>query len=284
MRTLTLTLLGLLLLFAPAAAQAPAGTCGVQDLDLETARWVEGMVKSLPRAEMQAPGSVRIPVAFHVIHHGKKGRVSTRQIETLIDNLNVAFSETPFSFELASVSRTNNRGWYGDCLRNEKILKRRLAVNPTRTLNIYTCKISDFPNTGGVIGFAYFPFMFPENSYMHGAVLHPATMPGGHPEVGVYGLVTAHEIGHYLGLYHTFQGGCADGDFVADTPAQGRPTFTCDVGIDTCVGAEGKDDVKNFMNYTDDLCMDRFSPGQIQRMVDQTSALRPGIYRGRVPE
>ena len=281
MRTLTLVLLGLLLLVVPGMAQAPAGFCGVEDLDQETARWVEGLVKSLPRPEMRLAGSVQIPVAFHVVYAGTKGRVSDQQIATLLNNLNAAYSGSPFSFHLASVDRTNNKAWYGNCLssKNEKVMKRRLAVDPRRTLNIYTCKTSNFPVTGGVLGYAYLPFMFPENSYMHGAVLHPALMPGGHPEVGVYGMIVAHELGHYLGLYHTFQGGCgATGDFVADTPAEAKPTGNCAAGTDTCPAVVGLDDVTNFMNYGDDLCMNHLTPGQIQRMVEQTSAFRPGIY------
>ncbi|MEA2562649.1 MAG: hypothetical protein QOH06_4153 [Acidobacteriota bacterium] len=281
MRMLTLVLFGLTLMAAPGMAQAPAGFCGVEDLDQDTARWVESLVKSLPRPEMRLAGSVQIPVAFHVVYAGTKGRVSDQQIATLLNNLNAAYGDSPFSFHLASVSRTNNKTWYGNCLslKNEKTMKRRLAVDPRHTLNIYTCKTSNFPVTGGVLGYAYLPFMFPENSYMHGAVLHPALMPGGHPQVGVYGMIVGHELGHYLGLYHTFQGGCgATGDFVADTPDEGRPTGTCTAGTDTCPAFPGLDDVTNFMNYGDDLCMDHFTPGQIQRMVEQTSALRPGIY------
>jgi len=279
MRTLTLVLLGLLLMVVPVMGQAPEGTCGVKDLDQETARWIEGMLKSMPRPEMRLAGSVEIPIAFHVVYAGTKGRVSDQKIATLMNNLNAAFSGSPFSFRLAKVDRTNNKTWYGNCMKHEQTMKRRLAVDPRRTLNIYSCKTSNFPTTGGVLGFAYFPFMFPENSYMHGAVIHPALMPGGHPEVGVYGNIVAHEIGHYLGLYHTFQGGCGpNGDFVADTPAEGKPTGDCAAATDTCPSILGLDDVTNFMNYGDDLCMNHFTPGQIQRMVDMTSTLRPGIY------
>src|SRR5262245_15096128 len=105
MKTLTLALLGLLLLAVPGLARSPAATCGAPALDAETARWIEGLTKSLPRPEVKAAGSVRIPVAFHVVYSGQKGRVSDQQIETLIENLNAAFAETPFSFFLKSVDR-----------------------------------------------------------------------------------------------------------------------------------------------------------------------------------
>ncbi len=281
MRTLTLVLLALLLTAVPGIAQAPAGFCGIEDLDQDTARWIEGLVKSLPRPELRLAGSVEIPVAFHVVYAGPKGRVSDQKIAALINNLNAAFSGSPFSFRLAKVDRTNNKTWYGNCLslNNEKAMKRRLAVDPRRTLNIYTCKTSNFPVTGGVLGYAYYPFTFPENSYMHGAVIHPSLMPGGHPKVGVHGYIVAHELGHYLGLYHTFQGGCGTaGDLVADTPDEAKPTGNCAAGTDTCPAFPGLDDVTNFMNYGDDVCMNHFTPGQIQRMVEQTSAFRPSIY------
>jgi hypothetical protein len=87
-----------------------------------------------------------------------------------------------------------------------------------------------------------------------------------------YGLVLAHEIGHYLGLFHTFekffnpgQATCADpGDFVADTPAQAFHTGgDCPVGLDSCPALAATDDIPNFMNYSTDECMDHFSPGQL---------------------
>lgn len=293
-RTLGLVLIGVLFAGAPAAAQFVAipaetvssgsqGTCGAPAFDAETARWIEGLLESRPRAEMRAVGSVEIPVAFHVVYAGRKGRVSDQQIRVQIENLNTAFRDTPFTFKLVRVDRTNNRTWYNNCAplsRNEKNMKRRLSFNPRETMNVYSCKTSSYPEKSGTIGYAYFPFMHPESSYMHGPVIHTATLPGsGDAEFGVYGMTLVHEVGHYLGLYHTFQGGCeGEGDFVADTPAQARPTGACSQrNVDSCP-APGQDDVPNFMNYTGDECMEHFTALQTERMVNISSTFRPRLF------
>jgi len=107
--------------------------------------------------------------------------------------------------------------------------------------------------------------------------------PGGNSLDGIvitgFGKLLAHEMGHYLGLYHIFQGGCTDGDFVADTPAQFVPHFKCPVGIDTCPVSAGLDDVGNFMDYTQDTCMTHFTAGQVDRMVSQSQTYRPNLWR-----
>lgn len=87
------------------------------------------------------------------------------------------------------------------------------------------------------------------------------------------GATLTHETGHWLGLLHTFQGGCSSnrrsgGDAIADTPAESSPAYGCQTNRDSCVGAnfEGGDPVHNFMDYSDDACMTHFTPMQIAYM------------------
>ena len=92
------------------------------------------------------------------------------------------------------------------------------------------------------------------------------------------GDTATHEVGHWLGLLHTFENGCVQpGDAVEDTPyqANGLNIFECDESLDTCA-QPGTDPVHNFMNYSNDLCLDRFTPGQSRRMTDTWLAFRDG--------
>lgn len=268
----------LVLLLSPSLRAAPQrNVCATPSPDSETTRWIEDMIRNLAdqRGWRKEGDKVRIPVVFHNIYGGKEGKVSNENIQALVTTLNEGFAATPFEFFLAKVNRTNNLNWYKKCfdLNIEKSLKKKLAITPQKYLNVYSCSIDG----GNVLGFAYLPFMWPERSFMHGVMLDQTALPGsGDPDYGVKGNAAVHEVGHYLGLWHTFQGGCEDRDEVADTPAQiSPPQFKCSP-VDSCPDQPGLDDVHNFMSYAPrESCWEHFTPLQVERMWMLTELFRP---------
>jgi hypothetical protein len=102
---------------------------------------------------------------------------------------------------------------------------------------------------------------------MDGIVLDYNTFVGGaYGERFSLAKTGTHEAGHWLGLLHTFQGGCSDkGDYIADTPPEGSPASRCPIGRDTCTAA-GSDPIHNYMDYSDDFCYDHFTADQTVRM------------------
>lgn len=194
-----LLVLMLCLLSHSLAAQERVAVCAARNLDAETALWIEQMTERLrPEAGFDVV-PVRIPVVFHMITSGKEGVIKAKNIATLLSRLNWAFQGTPFSFYLAGVDRTNKPSWYKDCgpgTANERAMKKRLARDPKRTLNLYSCKPYIPEIESYVLGYSAFPFENPEDSYMHGIMLHPAGLPGGTDQrFNRHGLA-AHEVGH----------------------------------------------------------------------------------------
>ncbi len=222
---------------------------------------------------------VDIPVAVHVVMHDDgTGDVPDSYINAQMQVLNSAYQGTGYSFTLSSTDRTYDTKWsthrYGS--RFEMKMKQALAVDPATTLNLYFCDIG-----GGLLGYATFPDMYPEDSYMHGVVVLWGSVPGGWADPYNEGGTATHEIGHFLGLYHTFQGGCTGGDYVADTAPEASAAYGCPEGRDTCAGG-GVDPIHNFMDYTDDYCMDHFTAGQTSRMDQQMALYRPTMFGGSV--
>ena len=227
-----------------------------------------------------ARDQVNILVAFHVIYSTTgQGDVPDSQIEEQIQVLNDAYAEFGIEFTLDIITRTENNAWFNDMDSYENTYKSQLAVDPIHYFNIYTGQPA-----GGILGWAWLPSSWPENSFMHGVVLLYSTLPGGTSVPYDEGDTATHETGHYLGLRHTFLNACsAPGDYIDDTPYQddGNNIFTCNNGLDTCP-QDGTDPVHNYMNYTDDPCLTEFTVLQGERIWAQINTYRPGLLENPV--
>lgn len=231
--------------------------------------------------ETAALATGNIKVAFHVIYSATtgEGNIPQSQIDAQIAKLNSDYAGTGFTFTLASVSRTANNKYFTMTpgSRNETNAKNALAVDPLHRFNVYTAKPGQ-----GLLGWATFPWSYAESSKNHGVVIHYASVPGGPLAPYNLGRTLVHEAGHYLGLYHTFQGGCvAPGDQVNDTPFEASPAFGCPVSRNTCAQA-GNDPTTNFMDYTDDACMFVFSAGQNVRMSSSVGTYKANLVNAAV--
>ena len=223
-------------------------------------QWYEEVGKDLRMTEM----AVNIPVYFHVIRQDNgSGGVSSTMLNNQLTVLNNAFGPYGFSFSLAGTTTTNNSAWYTMSSSGEAAAKAALRQGGPETLNFYIAGIG-----GGLLGWATFPWWYAGNPSDDGVVVLNQSLPGGSASPYNAGDTGTHEVGHWLGLYHTFQGGCGGGDSVSDTPSERSPAYGCPTGRDTCKGRRnpGLDPIHNFMDYTDDACMYEFTLGQADRM------------------
>jgi hypothetical protein len=243
-------------------------------------RWLDHHPGAQRRAAAQLASSpITIPVAFHVLRKDTTvagGNIPRSRITAQIAVLNDAYggttggANTSFQFSLSSVDRTTNAGWFKLSQGKERKMKQALKIGGTETLNLYSADLGR-----NLLGWSYLAQDAQAVGVLDGVVVHYKSLPGG-PWGSDYsaGDTTTHEVGHWLNLLHTFQGGCTgSGDYVADTPAEASAAYQCPAGRDTCSSA-GVDPITNFMDYTYDSCMFEFTPDQAIRMQEAWAAYR----------
>ncbi|HZI87021.1 MAG TPA: zinc metalloprotease, partial [Pyrinomonadaceae bacterium] len=237
----------------------------------------------------QVPGSITISVYFHVVYRADgTGNIPEAWLDNQIDAMNEHFAgqDSPayrgaaanmsFRFVKAGVTRTQNDAWYaaGPGSSAQTAMKNALHTGGATDLNFYT------NSGGGYLGWATFPNEYASSPNQDGVVCYWASLPGSSYVPYNEGDTGTHEVGHWVGLYHTFQGGCSPtNDGVSDTPAERGPTYGCPSrDLDTCKGKQnpGIDPYENFMDYTDDPCMYKFSLGQSNRADSMWATYRAG--------
>ncbi|MDX6235922.1 MAG: hypothetical protein QOG10_737 [Kribbellaceae bacterium] len=245
-----------------------------QAIDARTA----SILKS-KRAQGVAPGAGKlaaasIPVYVHVmLSSSGAGDVTASQITQQIAVLNKTYggqessqaANTGLTFYLAGTNRYYNSTWHTDG--QSTTYRSQTRQGGKNALNIW---LLDF----GYLGIATFPWDYASNPKIDGIRVQYSSLPGGSATNYNLGETATHEAGHWLGLYHTFQGGCTStNDSVSDTPAQSSPSSGCPTGRDSC-SLSGLDPIHNYMDYSYDSCYNQFTPGQSTRMSNAWTAYR----------
>ncbi len=237
-----------------------------------------------PPANLRAGELVTIPVVFHVIYKKTVENLSQAQLQSQLDVLNEDFrrtnadanntwgqaADTEIEFCLATVDpngnsttgiqrrSTNKKSWQTNDQMKSAGGGGFDAWDASQYLNIWICNIS-----GGILGYAQFPGGNPATD---GIVLDYAyTGRGGSAQAPFnLGRTGTHEVGHWLNLRHIWgDGGCSVDDFVGDTPLSDAPNYGCANGHVSCSTV---DMVQNYMDYSDDACMNLYTAGQRDRM------------------
>lgn len=172
-------------------------------------------------------------------------------------------------------------------------MKQATIWDPTKYLNMWTIRPGGLDITAGgqagLLGYAQFPQSSGLTGITPGTVANTDGVVAAFDAMGTLALndgtfilnptynlgrTMTHEVGHWLGLRHIWGDTATcpatntnnDKDYCADTPAANIANYTCNLTANSCTSNPGNDMVQNYMDYTNDACMDTFTPDQKVRM------------------
>ncbi|WP_182413419.1 M43 family zinc metalloprotease [Adhaeribacter radiodurans] len=259
-------------------------------------------------ARLQQPVTV-VPVVFHVVYHTSQENISTEQILSQLEILNEDYrrlnadssqtlpqfkgvaADSRIQFCLATrdpkgnpttgVTRkfTSTTEFDQDDAVKFSVYGGQNAWDSERYLNIWVCNLQS-----KTLGYAQYPGSLAETD---GVVLDYTTIgrAPANPFASRFNLgrTGTHEIAHWLGLQHIWgtndTGSCNDSDDINDTPNQDKPSTGCPTGkVESCSnGSAGGNMYQNFLDYTDDACMNLFTQDQAEYMQSILSTVRQNI-------
>ena len=302
-KTITLSLLSFLFAFSIYAQERKCGT--MENLELrkqqdpkleermaEIEAYTKIKVAQLESSSNKVVGDViTIPVVVHVLYRNSTENISEAQIQSQLDVLNEDFrrtnsnadntwsqaADTQIEFCLSTIDpngnatsgitrkQTTRQDWGAD---NDAKRSSSGGIDPWNTseyLNMWIVPKMTTVSQGqtiNLLGYAQFPggaaatdgLVMIYNAFGRvGAVTAP--YDGGR--------TTTHEIGHFLNLRHIWGDSNCGNDFVSDTPTHQKSNSGCPTGQVSC---SSTDMPQNYMDYTNDSCMNLFTQGQKNRM------------------
>jgi len=170
--------------------------------------------------------------------------------------LNQNYAPYGISFTRAGTDRTINSNWANG--NDADGMKAALRKGTYADLNLYVQKEIGKVGAGTIFGLCVLPFSVrpgdnPSVYATDGCQVITRSLPGGSAAPFNTGKTATHEVGHWFGLLHTFEGGCdGNGDMVSDTPAEAGPASGCNPSSDSCPNQPGLDPVHNHMDYSDE--------------------------------
>lgn len=236
---------------------------------------------------------ITIPVVVHVVYNTAAQNISTAQIQSQIDRLNLDFrklntdwTNTPavwknlvadYEIEFCLAKRDPNGNTTDGIVRKQTSTTSFSTNNNVKRsanggdnawpaasyLNLWVCNLS-----GGVLGYAQFPGGAPATD---GVVITYTAFGSTGSAKAPYnkGRTTTHEVGHWLNLYHIWGddgSACSGSDNVSDTPNQGSENYGCPTfPTVSCNNGPNGDMFMNYMDYSNDACMYMFTQGQRTR-------------------